>query len=51
MFVDDADGSPADVAGWCLLGSILALTIGVSLALSAARSRRADAPPAAVTDE
>lgn len=39
MFVDDADGAPADVAGWCLLASILALTIGVGLALSAARSR------------
>jgi hypothetical protein len=45
MFVDDADDAPADTAGWCLLGSIVALTVGVGLALSAARSRL-DAPRA-----
>lgn len=42
MFVDDADDSPADVAGWFLVTCLVALTIGAGLALSALRSAQPD---------
>jgi hypothetical protein len=38
VFVDDADGSSADVAGWLLVVAVISLIVGVGLALSALRS-------------
>ena len=38
MFIPDADNRPADAAGWALLTSIVALTAGAGLGLSAART-------------
>jgi hypothetical protein len=38
MFVPDADGHPGDPAGWYLILSIVLLTVGAGLGLSALRS-------------
>ena len=38
MFIDDADSTPADVAGWLLVLAVVALTAGVGLGVSALRS-------------
>jgi hypothetical protein len=47
VFVDDAADAPADRAGLALLLAVIALTLGVALALSALRSfrRRGKLPP------
>jgi hypothetical protein len=51
MFVDDADDSHADSAGWLLAAATIALTIGVPLALSALRGRRLPPRPSSEDDE
>jgi hypothetical protein len=42
MFVPDADGHPGDPAGWYLVLTIVLLSVGVGLGLSALRSGTAD---------
>lgn len=37
MYIDDADNSPADVAGWLLVLAVIALAVGVGLGVSALR--------------
>lgn len=39
VFVDDAEDSAADIAGWFLLAAIVALTLGSGVGLSAVRAR------------
>jgi hypothetical protein len=48
MFIPDADNRPTDAAGWALLVSIVTLTVGAGLGLSAARTtwQRKSALPA-----
>jgi hypothetical protein len=38
MYIDDADDTPADTAGWFLVLATVALTLGAGLAVSAART-------------
>lgn len=37
VFIPDADNASADISGWFLVAAVITLTIGVGLALSAAR--------------
>jgi hypothetical protein len=51
MFLDDADDSSGDVAGWLLLLATLALALGVALGMAALRSTRADSERASREDD
>ena len=37
MYIDDADNTPSDVAGWCLVLGVIALAVGAGLGVSAMR--------------
>jgi hypothetical protein len=37
MYIDDADNTPADIAGWFLLLAVIALALGAGLGVSALR--------------
>jgi len=51
MFLDNADGTAGDKAGWLLLLATVTLTIGVALGMAALRSSGVDSERAAREDD
>ncbi len=51
MFLDDADSTPGDPAGWLLLLATVTLTVGIALAMAALHSSGIDSERAAREDD